>query len=406
MTLQVIEYEEIDEKKIEKIVKNTQKAKKIFKELEQFAQDNENRFLIYSRSGRLKSQNYVGIIETKSGFVVEILPKIAKNDDKDASKSILLKMLRFYDKKFHHFQLANLKTKKLPLYEIFISMFLDEMDIIRKRGIKHDYITKEQNQKFLKGKLKLSDHIRQNFAHQERFFVAYDEYLPNRVENRILKTTLLNLAKITKSIINQQRIREFLFVLDEVEPVTRNIAHVFSRIEIDRTMEYYTNALAWAKLFLIGKSFTPYKGDSIAFALLFDMNNVFERYVGRVLKKQYKNVKLQHSKYCLFDESCNRFRLKPDIVINDGEIIADTKWKIVESEGDISQNDLYQIFAYAAKYENCKKVLLIYPKINDNLKITNYFNIREKKNIAFQTCFVDLQKPQICDEHICNPIQK
>ena len=406
MTLQVIEHEEIDEKKIESIVKNTQKTKKIFKELEKFAQDNENRFLIYSRSGRLKPQNYVGIIETKSGFVVEILPKIAKGNDKEASKSVLLKMLRYYDKKFHHFQLGHLKTQKLPLYEIFISMFLDEMDMIRKRGIKYDYITKEQNQKFLKGKLKLSDHIRQNFAHQERFFVAFDEYLPNRVENKILKTALLKLEKITKSIINQQRLREFLFVLEEVEPITHNIAYAFSRIKVDRTMEYYTNALAWARLFLMGKSFTPYKGDSIAFALLFDMNNVFERYVGRVLKKQCKNVKLQHSKYCLFDENCNRFRLKPDIVINDGEIIADTKWKIVESERDISQNDLYQIFAYAAKYENCKKVLLIYPKINDDLKVTNYFSIREKINIAFKTCFIDLQKPQTCNEHICNPIQK
>ena len=406
MTLQVIEYEEIDEKKIEKIVKNHQKAKKIFKKLEQFAQDNENRFLIYSRSGRLKSQNYVGIIETKSGFVVEILPKIAKSDNKKASKSILLKMLRFYDKKFHHFQLASLKTKKLPLYEIFISMFLDEMDMIRKRGIKHDYIIKEQNQKFLKGKLKLNDHIRQNFAHQELFFVAFDEYLPNRIENKILKTTLLKLAKITKSISNQQRIREFLLVLDEVEPITHNIAHAFSRIKIDRTMEYYANALAWAKLFLMGKSFTSYKGDSIAFALLFDMNKVFERYVGRLLKKQCKNVKLQHSRYCLFDEDCSRFRLKPDIVINDGEIIADTKWKIIQSEQDISQIDLYQIFAYAAKYKNCKKVLLIYPKINDDLRIVNHFSIRKQKNILFEICFVDLQKPQICNEHICAPIRK
>ncbi len=406
MTLQVIEYEEIDKKKIEKIVKNTQKAKKIFKELEKFAQDNENRFLIYARSGRLKPQNYVGIIETKSGFVVEILPKTAKNDDKEASKSILLKMLRFYDKKFHHFQLANLKTKKFPLYEIFISMFLDEMDKIRKRGIKHDYITQEQNQRFLKGKLKLSEHIRQNFAHQERFFVAHDEYLPNRVENKILKSTLLKLLKITKSISNQQGIREFLFVLDEVEPITHNIAHAFSRIKIDRTMEYYANALAWAKLFLMGKSFTPYKGESVAFALLFDMNKVFERYVGRALKKQCKNVKLQHSKYCLFDEDCTKFRLKPDIVIDDGVIIADAKWKIIESEKEISQNDLYQIFTYAAKYENCEKVVLIYPKINNDLKISNNFSIREKKDILFKTCFVDLSSPQICLSHICAPTQK
>lgn len=50
--------------------------------------------------------------------------------------------------------IANLKSLNLPLLEIFISMFLDEVSKLIKIGIKSDYVELEDNLKFLKGKLK------------------------------------------------------------------------------------------------------------------------------------------------------------------------------------------------------------------------------------------------------------
>jgi 5-methylcytosine-specific restriction enzyme subunit McrC len=385
--LQVIEYEPITKEKIREIVGN--KAEKIFKELEEFTQENENLFLGYSKKGVLKAQNYVGIIQTKSGFTLEILPKIAKKTNKEKSKEILLKMLKTLKKSpFKYSQKANLKTKKLPLLEIFIEMFLNELDILVKKGIKNDYITKTENQLFLKGKLKIKEQITKNFIHKERFFVEYDEYLPNRIENRIIKTTLKKLSKISKSYKNQQKIREFLFIFDEIDEI-KNIKATFSKVKNDRTISYYQNVLLYSKLFLFNESFTPYTGHSVAFALLFDMNYLFESYVGDIFKKNYKNVILQHKKYHLF-ENPQKFLLKPDIVINNGEIILDTKWKIIQEEKDISQSDLYQMFAYACKYEKCKKVYLIYPYLGNKFT-KNYKSILNKqREIDFQFSFFDL----------------
>jgi 5-methylcytosine-specific restriction enzyme subunit McrC len=265
--------------------------------------------------------------------------------------------------------MAQLKDSKMPLLEIFISMFLDELDKLIKSGIKSDYIQKEENLKFLKGKLKLNEQLKKNFIHKERFFVEYDEFMSDRIENRIIKSTLKYLYKNSKLNKNQKRIREFLFVFDEIKEC-KNIKIAFNNIKLNRLMKDYQNIILWAKIFLFGNSFTPYKGNSVAFALLFDMNQLFESYVYHYLKKRIKNIKAQDKTHHLayLNGKEKKFQLKPDIAVDNGKIILDTKWKILNKEkthNGINQADIYQLYAYGTKYQNCKKLFLVYPKDNE-----------------------------------------
>jgi 5-methylcytosine-specific restriction enzyme subunit McrC len=71
----------------------------------------------------------------------------------------------------------------------------------------------------------------------------------------------------------------------------------------------------------------------------------------------------------------------------DKNIILDTKWKIINDIKDISQSDLYQMFAYAMRY-NCDEVYLIYPKIND-IKTDSFDFIEMDKKLHIR--FFDLQ---------------
>jgi len=352
---QVIEYEEINKNDIDK---------KYLKELEEIAKTTE--FLAYSKKGILKSQNYVGIIQTKSNFVLEILPKISRSyETYEESKRILIEMIKtLKNHPFKNFSTANLKTDKIPLLEIFISFFLNELDKLVKKGIKRDYISIQDNQKFLKGKLLINEHIKRNFVHKERFFVEYDEYIEDILENRVIKSTLKKLNKLSRNFENQRRIREFLFVFDGIGEI-RNLSEL-KKIHIDRSKKYYENVIEMCKVFLDNKSFTPYKGEMVSFAILFDMNKLFESFVGYWFKKYCDKVKLQHKKYYLFDVD-KRYGLIPDIVFENK--IFDTKWKIISSFDDILGSDFYQMFAYAKKY-NSKEVSLIFPKV---------YNIEEKE---------------------------
>ncbi|MCT7465964.1 McrC family protein [Aliarcobacter cryaerophilus] len=383
--------------------------KETFDSLEKFVLENEKtaQYLkITTKNGFgkvLQAQNYVGVIQTKDGTTIEILPKI-KNATTEKSKDILIKMLRtLKNSPFKNLSVANLKSSKIPLFEIFISMFLEELTVLVRNGIKSDYISKEENLKFLKGKLKISEQIKYNTIHKERFFVQYEEFISNRVENRLIKTTLQFLYNKSKLNKNQQRIREFLFVFDEIE-ISRNIKTDFSKIKLNRQMKDYEQVLLWCKTFLFENSFSPYKGNDIAFALLFDMNLLFESFVYSYLKKSsnFQDIKSQDRTHHLaYENGIGRFRLKPDIVINGGKIIADTKWKILSEDkayNGVLQDDMYQLYAYGTKYDNCEKIYLIYPF--DELIIKNSYNYFKNKELKLDILFFDVYKKEFKGKNI------
>lgn len=400
------EFEFLQYKKEEE--QNSYIEKTTFEAIEKFVLENETEqyLKITTKKGFgkvLQAQNYVGVIQTKDGTTIEILPKI-KELENEKLKEILIKMLKTLKKSpFKNFNTANLKASKMPLLEIFIFMFLEELAKLVQKGIKSDYVQKEENLKFLKGKLKISEQIKQNSVHKERFFVQYEEFSNDRVENRLIKTTLEYLYKKSKSNKNQQRIREFLFVFDEIK-VSHNIKTDFEKIKLNRQMKDYEQVLLWCKTFLLENSFSPYKGDDIAFALLFDMNLLFESYVYDYLRKngKFENIKNQDKKHHLAYENQNgKFALKPDIVIDEGKIIIDTKWKILsleKSNQGISQSDMYQLYAYGTKYENCEKLYLIYSKDGDiKESLYHYFseNDSKDKKLPLEILFFDLENPSL-----------
>ena len=369
--------------------------KKDFKDIENFILKNsdENASFLRIASGVggkfIQARNYVGVLQTKSGLTIEILPKITDKTDTYKSKTVFLKMLKSL-KNFpaKSSNLASLKTQNLPLLEIFISMFLCELEALVKKGIKSDYVALEENLKFLKGKLNINEQIKRNSIHKERFYVEYSEFLSDIKINQIIKTTLKFLYKKSNSSKNQQKIRELLFIFDEVSEC-EDYKNFFAKLVINRQVKHYEQTLLWCKIFLLNNSFTPHKGDDLAFALLFDMNALFESYVGNFIKKKFSGIILQHSEKHLVEDP-KSFKLRPDIFLKD-KFIADTKWKIISSRDDISQADLYQLYAYGKKHE-CSNLYLIYPKIEGVKQEFMKFGYDDK--MLLEILYFDLEKDE------------
>ncbi len=446
-TFSIIEYQDFSKEDLKEIFK--EKAEIFYKELEDFAKNNES-LLGFKSKNALKAKNYVGIIQTKSG-VLEILPKCTNLDSykekKDKSlkvsksklnhaytisngnklytnfsyfqeykivknikvkkwysikeinfnpKNLLINMLKtLKNSPFKKSQISSLQIAKMPLLEVFITMFLDEFDSVYKKGLMRSYVSSEENRTFLKGKLLFNEHIKSNLIHKERFFTSSDEFVLDIAPNRLIKSTL-NFLK-SKTSLNKFKIIKAMQMLDEVE-FSKNYEKDFS-FKISRHFDYYENILSWCKVFLQNQSFAPYKGKNEAFALLFPMEKLFENYVAYMFKlaNPSENIKTQSSgKYLISknDEKC--FMLKPDLYI-ENKMILDTKWKIPDDNEDekkhgISQSDLYQMFAYANKYE-IKEIYLIYPLCERT------FDLREKlktKDIKFLAQgFL-----KACDEHV------
>ena len=361
------------------IVENYNKFKsvkvdqKVYDEIEVFAKTDYGKDVFsFSANGKyLQAKSYVGTIQTKSGYSIEILPKIYNGkDNEDNSKEIFLELLRMLYKlpNFKHIEKAKFQNENMPLLEIFISMFLDEVAMILKKGIKSDYIENQDNLYFLKGKFLINEQIKRNYIHKERFYVEYDEYTPNRAENKLIKSTLRYLLDLSSSYDNIRLLRmyqEHMYCVDYSLSYDADFRSCKTNI---RGMEHYRNALIWAKVFLGKESFSSFSGETIAFAILYPMEKLFENYVEHKLNEKYINyqVDAQNGEE---DFVKDLFGVRPDYIIRDVEeikIVADAKWKIIEKESDLSQSDFYQLFAYKHIFEHMDKELesleLYYPK--------------------------------------------
>ena len=346
--------------------------------------------------------NYVGLIQMQNGYQIQVLPKIDFGNNPDSkneeTKRVFLRMLRtmkdFPSKVFND---ANLKMDRMTLYEIFINMYLQEVRTLVKHGIKSAYIGREDNLNYYKGKLVVGEHIKQNAAHGERFYVRYDEYLVDRAENRLVKATLLKLQNITVSAENQKEIRQLLTSFEMVRPSV-NHQKEFSKVVIDRNTKDYDMLMRWSRVFLLNKSFTTFSGGTNARALLFPMEKVFESYVAQQLKKVLVDldweVSSQDKGYYLFD-SPRQFALRPDIVITreDGsKIILDTKWKSLVDKPrlnyGISQADMYQMYAYSKKYDT-PEIWLLYP-VNPEMRDHQDISFDSDDGVNVRLFFVDV----------------
>ncbi|MBP3951947.1 McrC family protein [Bacillus suaedae] len=326
----------------------------------------------------IRVKNYVGLIQMKDGTKIEVLPKIhlkGDSDSEDRTRRIFLKMLRSLNSfAFKQFNFSSLGVMKHNLFEIFIKMFIEEVRELTKKGIRSGYVTHEDNETFLKGKLDFTQHLKKNAAHKERFYIKYDIYSQNRIENKLIKATLKKLYKQSSNLRNKRDIEQLLMFFELVEESVHHQDDL-KKVKLDRSMKDYEVILKWCSLFLLNKSFTPFSGQEVAYALLFSMEKVFEAYVANLMKKELGTdytISTQDKSYHLFDQP-KKFRLIPDIVVRkegSAVFVIDTKWKVLhgnqrENYG-ISQSDMYQMYAYAKKYQ-ATRVVVIYP-LNDRLE--------------------------------------
>ncbi len=365
------------------------------------SKDSDKPFALFTKGKRkqIKVKNYVGVIETKEGLHLEILPKIHTGKTKvkevlDETKMIFLKMLKHLkNSPFVNISKAHIESQNaFPILEVFIKSYIQEAETVFNYGVKSDYVSNEENITFLKGKLKINENLKINFADKSKFYCEYSEYSPDIPANRLVKSTLLKLMKLTSSYSNYYSINK---VLSHLEGVTSsvNIKNDLLRVrQPSRLLSRYKMLLLWSEIFLTNKSFTNFKGDNLNMAILFPMEKVFEDYIAYLFKKYSDGyrIKIQDKSYFLVDshKGETRFSLRPDIVLYKVEQqkkkIIDTKWKLLDENSfrgnyNISSADMYQLYAYGKRYaynddtnENPNLVLLYPSNLNFTNKLDNF----------------------------------
>lgn len=269
-----------------------------FDRLQDFTESNQfpvmREIVLEDGSIALKPARYAGIITLKDGTQIELMPQICLDRDENAveSKKTLLYMLdSMVEIPVRHVDELYFKKEQLNIFEICVRMFTDEVLNVVRNGLKQTYVPYRGNEMFVKGKTIYSEHAKKNFAHKEKFFVEYDVFSINRAENRLLKTTLSKLFKLSTNTLNKKKIGMLLTALDGVDFST-NIYRDFKSSVEDRSMSKYFNAMKWCRLFLLNRGTTTFfAGGKVAYAMLFPIDKLFCGCFATSLRRQLNREK-------------------------------------------------------------------------------------------------------------------
>ena len=328
----------------------------------------------------LRARGVVGILAA-SDCSLEILPKIDVNAGENttvqnaAIRKRLIHMLAVaLNLKIDLGAVTELAWQRETLLEILIRIFSDKLIEAVRRGMPRRYSEQEDDLATLRGRLNTVRQFTRHAVNPSRLSCRFDVLSEDTALNRVMKTTVLHLFRLTKSAENQQRLRELNFVYADISE-TPPASVPWGEVVIDRTNRQWQELLDMARMFLQNRYQTTTGGASRGTALLFEMNTLFEEYLGRLIARCLAGtdltVSLQGGRlFCLSDEGTNRglFQTKPDILVRRAGAVThviDTKWKRISSRIDdpkqgVSQADIYQMMAYAQLYR-APRLTLLYP---------------------------------------------
>lgn len=414
------------------------KNKKIFFKLKKYIKDNnlEDDYEFFKiTKAVIIPQNFVGTIPLDD-IQIEILPKIPLVENNiEAEKIRFLEILQSIDYfKEKIFSNSKIEITDTSILEIFIHLFIEEVEKIIKKGLIYRYVDKNENFNVFKGKLDINNHIKYNFSHKEKFFMKFDEFSVDSLENITIKLTIQKLKKISVNLKNKENLNKIGHYFENVSILDGSIENL-KYLTFDRMNDYYKNAIQWAKIFLNNQSSSIFSTNNGEIpSILFPMETIFENYIANKLvniiqEKSYNQlaIKVQDNSCSIFSSISlnnvkidnNILRIRPDIVIKNKDakeiFILDTKWKILNKLDDkfkISTEDVYQMLAYVKTYSDrnknkyiCKKAYLIYPATNMNQ--STFFTKDDKlifntDDFELNIQFVDLSSEEGTEKSLIN----
>jgi len=324
------------------------------------------------KNKELKSNKFVGVIHFENQ-TINLLPKVffkgteATSTEVKLINSHILWWLSYCRKLRFPNYLSGLNSQQADFFEILIYLFSKYTKELLNSAVYQKYIEVENELSFVKGSINFSEYINQNLARGRNHKVncRYDSFEMDNPFNQCVKSVTRLLLTATKDQQNRRNLNDILFLLDEVSDVTI-ASEECKRIQFNPMFKDFETVRDYCVLFLENSVSFNYKNDLKLFAFLLPMEYVFEDFIYGFIDKELDYVKAKsQAKYALDEEK--HFGLKPDLLLSlkDRSIIADTKYKMVyadslDNKKGISQNDLYQMVAYAIRFK-VTDIKLFYP---------------------------------------------
>ena len=304
-------------------------------------------------------------------LVIEVLPKVAL--DTDTARGTMTAMLRTVgDLSPARTDRVGLGTRAPHLLDLFILDFCTSVQERLRRGALRRYEMREESLGTVRGRIHFAETVRRHPFDRSRLMCRHDELSPDHAHNRALKFVLRRLLGHCLGGDAKMAVNGLLLRMEEIGDQSCTASDI-ERLGFDRLTRAWQPIFERAAWLLRGLFPDLCAGRLEAMGLLCDMERLFERFVGVVLRRAWSGsgmeVTLQGPyRHFAHTESGTAFGMRPDsaVLAPDGRIllIVDAKWKQLSkspANAGVSRNDIYQMAAYAARY-GCHDLALVFPR--------------------------------------------
>jgi 5-methylcytosine-specific restriction enzyme subunit McrC len=321
----------------------------------------------------IHTTHYVGIVSLPDGPTVEIRPKAAGDN--------LLSLFRYAQGiTATTIERETTVPEGREFVDALAALYLDELQSVVRRGLFTEYQRVESTEEHLRGQLNVQRQLQRQGTTGTQFECTYDELTADTTANRAILYATSVLGRLVNSSGIRQSLHQYESRLRRRVTLTPVEVYAIENIELSRLNEYYADLLRLAELIIRGLYVENFaSGDRPSFAILMDMNRVFEAVVERAARSAVSahsewHVEGQAHVRGLIKGGKHPVRMRPDFVVrnveSDALLVGDAKWKV----GSPSQADIYQLTAY--QLADDVPGLLVYP--GQGGSVATQYTVRER----------------------------
>lgn len=247
------------------------------------------------------------------------------------------------------------------IHDLLAAILIQGVSNQVRRGLYREYISNELLLSGLRGRILISESIKQQTLQQRKLVCSFDEFTVDTLHNQVLKAAMRLLLRFGSVKVNhREQLRKLLLFSGDVADIAPS-AIGWNRLKIHRNNAAYHILINICHLVIKGLLLTTEHGDYRLAKWLDDgqMHRLYEKFVFAYYKKEHRelNVSAAQIEWNVPKGADRTFlpRMQTDITLTRGDkiLIIDTKWysqtmqkhSMYDSTTFIS-NNLYQIYSY------------------------------------------------------------
>ena len=327
--------------------------------VEKWSASTDNRLQIEElrRGLRVRTQSWVGVVRLPT-VEIRVVPKVT------GDQLGLVRLLEYasgVDALIRLSDGATLEASGDSLFELVVLLFVEASERVLRRGLLSGYVEREDDLPIARGRILGDRQLLERFGQLDRIICRFDELEHDVVENQLLTAALQVASPRVTSVGLQRRISRLRGVLEPICDTNQlNLAGARTTMTYNRLNAHYETAhqLVWLLFDALGIDDLFAPGEAQSFSFLLNMNQLFERFVTRVVEQvlpgaRYRVTSQSPFKSVVWNVSSQRpyTSIIPDVVVerrgeSDCRVAIDAKYKLYDERG-FDQGDIYQTFLYA-----------------------------------------------------------